>query len=182
MNRVNRVNLILNNPDYIGYVELNEKYEMDRIYCKHDLQHFFDVARIAYIINLEEGLDLSKEIIYTAALLHDIGRWQQYESGIPHEISSAELALDILTKCDYNEEEISKISYAIRAHRGPKDQCAAGDANYIKNNNHNFNKDYEENLSRILRLSDKLSRNCLQCKAKFTCNWLEEKKNLYIEY
>ena len=37
--------------------------EKSRIFCKHDLQHSLDVARIAYILNLEADLKIEKEII-----------------------------------------------------------------------------------------------------------------------
>ena len=70
--------------------------EQDRIFCRHDTTHFLDVARIAYIENLENGLGLAKEEIYAAALLHDIGRHLQYTRGIPHEQASAMEAEGIL--------------------------------------------------------------------------------------
>ena len=47
--------------------------ERDRIFCGHDMAHFLDVARLAYIFNLEENLGIEKEEIYTAALLHACG-------------------------------------------------------------------------------------------------------------
>ena len=38
------------------------------------MRHFLDVARLAWIAGLEQGLGLDKEIVYAAALLHDIGK------------------------------------------------------------------------------------------------------------
>ena len=61
------------------------EYEKNRIFCRHGMDHLMDVARIAYIENLEKNCGISKEIIYGAALLHDIGRYLQYTEGIPHE-------------------------------------------------------------------------------------------------
>ena len=43
------------------------------------LNIFWNVARLMYIYALEEHLELPKELIYAAALLHDIGRAQQYQ-------------------------------------------------------------------------------------------------------
>ena len=51
-----------------------------------------DVARIAYIENLEAQLGLEKEDIYIAALLHDLGRVDEYESGIGHHIAGRKRA------------------------------------------------------------------------------------------
>ena len=42
--------------------------------------HLLDVARLAWIFNLEANQEISKERIYAAALLHDIGRHIQYET------------------------------------------------------------------------------------------------------
>lgn len=161
MNR--RINKILNNNMYQEYINQISNHESQRLFCKHDLSHYLNTARIGYIINLERDLKISKDIIYAAALLHDIGRFQQYESNIPHELASASLCIDILKEADYNQEEIDIIKRAILSHRD----------SYIKNN---------DNLSDILYLADKLSRECFQCKVSSLCNWPDEKKNINITY
>ena len=61
-----RLNAVWNHPLYQKYYRENEKIEHDREFCCHQITHLFDVARIAYIKNLEEGLGLEKELIYTA--------------------------------------------------------------------------------------------------------------------
>ena len=71
---MDRVNRILHNPRYRECVEKNRKYEEERIFCRHDMSHFLDVARLSWIENLEKGLGIEKELIYAAALLHDCGR------------------------------------------------------------------------------------------------------------
>ncbi len=43
-------------------------------YCRHGLEHLLDVARISYIQVLEDGLDYDENVLYAAALLHDIGK------------------------------------------------------------------------------------------------------------
>lgn len=43
------------------------------------MEHFLDVARLMYIYNLEDQAGFSKEMIYAAGLLHDIGRYEQME-------------------------------------------------------------------------------------------------------
>jgi len=143
------------------YIERIKELEKDRIYCRHNVEHLLDVARIAYIMNLEQGNPYSKNVIYGAALLHDIGKPEQYEEKIPHEITGAEKAGIVLKDCGYGEEEIDEIKKAILAHRrGPKE---AG-----------------KSLSKILYEADKSSRMCLFCQAQDSCNWEEERKNKYI--
>lgn len=78
-------------------------------------------GKIAYIRNLERNLGLKKESIYAAALLHDIGKYAQYEEGIPHEIKSAEIAGIILSdmpeRIRFTPAEQQEILTAIRGHR-----------------------------------------------------------------
>ncbi|MBC8062521.1 MAG: HD domain-containing protein [Clostridiaceae bacterium] len=159
---MNRIRNIIENKKYIRCIKKNEKGEKNRIYCKHTLEHFVDTARIAYIISLEKGLNIDKEIIYASALLHDIGKWKQYESGIPHEIASSAIAKTILLECDFNSEEISLITEAI--------------------DNHRTKVENPFDLNGILALADKLSRNCFYCTVKGKCNWNDEKKNTSIYF
>lgn len=157
---MDRFNFILNDEKYMYYLKRNKKFEKGRKFCKHNLKHFLDVARIAQIINLEENLDFGKEIIYTTAILHDIGKSYQYENGTPHEIASFDIAKEFLEKYKFSKEEIQLIKQGILGHR---DKTSEG-------------------FSRLIYRADKLSRSCITCKAKDECNWSDEKKNLRIYY
>jgi HD superfamily phosphodiesterase len=159
---LNRINLILYNSTYRHYLKLNEANEQDRIFCCHDLPHFLDVARIAYILNLENDYGHPKDIIYAIALLHDIGRWKQYVEKIPHNIASAELARSILIECGFNHEEINDILSAILDHRKGSDE--------------------KNTLNYIIFKADKASRACFNCKAINECDWSNKKKNHGIKY
>ena len=158
-----RIDKILQHKKFQKYVKKNKKKEADRIFCRHDLVHFLDVARIGWILNLEKGLNLDKELIYGAALLHDIGRHVQYKDGTPHEKASALLAPEILEDCDFSKEETECIVEAIRRHR---DKTAAE----------------EDNLNGILYLADKASRACFACEAEPLCDRKTGKKNISIKY
>lgn len=160
---LHKVNRILCNENYQNNIKKIKMMEKDRKFCKHDLEHFMDTARIAYILNLERGLNIDKEIIYATGLLHDIGKWKQYKDGTPHHISSADISCDILDECEFLNEEKEEIIKAILNHR---------------------NKDvkYDDTLSGIIYCGDKLSRNCYDCKSHNECNWSDEKKNLFIKY
>lgn len=162
---MSRVQRIYEHPVYRECVEKNCKAEETRIFCRHNMQHFLDVARLAYILNLEKNYKIAKEEIYAAALLHDIGKWQQYAEKIPHEQASAVLAEKILEDTGFEEAERERILVAIREHRRE-------------------NKDiYGQNpLAEVLYYADKISRACYACPAESECNWSEEKKNMQITW
>ena len=113
-----RVNAIITHPVYREYYDRLEALEQERPFCRHQMTHLLDVARIAYIRSLENALDLDKEVIYAAALLHDIGKSLQYEKKIPHEISGVEIAERILSslpaELSFSAEEMQMILTAIR--------------------------------------------------------------------
>lgn len=158
-----RVNKILHNDEYKKYLKKIDVYEEKREFCKHDIDHFLDTARIAYILNLEKKLGINKEIIYALGLLHDIGRWKEYEEDIPHDIASAALSKRILIHSGFNEFEIEEIINAILNHR-------------------KYNNKKKDDLCSIFYKADKMCRKCFQCKSREKCNWADEKKNLHIKY
>ncbi len=143
---------------YQKYLKKNEKAEKKRKFCRHNAAHFLDVARIAMILNEKEQYGVSEEWIYAAALLHDIGRWKQYEDGTPHEEASVALAPGILAECGFNEAECAVIGEAISQHRNAA----------VKE---------RKDLAGLLYRADKLSRACFACAAEKECDWKDEKKN-----
>ena len=159
-----RVNAILAHPLYQKCYRRLEMLERDRIFCCHQMAHLMDVARIAYITCLEQDMGIRKDVIYGAALLHDIGKFDQYEEGIPHEISGEKIASEILDSlpedCAYSEEEKRLILTGIRGHWKLRDQA--------------------EPFERLLYTSDKASRMCFACPPASECDWSDEKKNLEI--
>ena len=104
-------NRILQHSVYRECYEKIVQCEKDRIFCHHDMVHFLDVARLAEIFNLQEDLQISKKLVYGAALLHDIGRFEQYLEGIPHEEASARIAPSILRECGYLSEVIDTVAW-----------------------------------------------------------------------
>ncbi|BFL47070.1 HD domain-containing protein [Lactonifactor longoviformis] len=158
-----RVNRILQHPTYIDCLEKIRGYEEERIFCGHDMTHFLDVARLAYLFSLEEGLKIEKEWIYAAGLLHDIGRHVQYRDKTPHQKASVPIADGILTDCGFELEERRMILTAIIRHR---DSTVQG----------------EKNLAGIIYRADKMSRSCFGCQAEAQCDWSPEKKNLILKY
>lgn len=177
-----RVNKILNHDLFKEYLEKNKRAEENRRFCHHDMGHFLDVARLGMIFSLKQccgqavrikggartdgQADIAgdqEELIYAAALLHDIGRWKQYEDGTPHELASAKLSPAILADCGFTEEETERIVTAILNHR-------------------NESVREERSLSGILYRADKMSRSCFCCEAEAECGWKGTKKNLELHY
>ena len=153
---------IFNHPLFVQSMRKNELSEINRPYCKHDLAHAIDVARIAYVINLEDQLGFSKETIYATALLHDITKWEQHLSDIPHNQSAIEPATKILQDVEFSEEEIANICYAILHHKdGPPDTTG---------------------FAYLIFRADKLSRACYSCDSKSSCYWEDSKKNTLLKY
>ena len=161
--KMERVDKILCNQTYQEHLKKNLAAEADRRFCRHNMAHFLDVARIARILCLEEHIKMNEEYLYAAALLHDIGRHVQYENGTPHEIASARIAPVILSECGFSEEESIMITEAILAHRDISG--AEG-----------------KDLKGILYRADKASRPCFACTLQTECHWESDKKNLTLRY
>lgn len=156
-----RVQKIWEHPLYQQCLASIRRLEENREFCRHTPEHFLDVARLTWILCREEQIDVSRPIVYAAGLLHDIGRFRQYQEGIPHDEASAALARQILPECGFDAREEEQIVEMILSHRhrgNPNPLCA------------------------LFYRADKLSRSCFLCAARDRCDWPEEKKNLTIRY
>lgn len=156
------VERLLHHPDYQDYLNKLEGLEAERIYCKHSFEHFLDVARIGCLITYEDKLSIDKESFYLCALLHDLGRVDEYLTGQPHDEASQLIAKKLLDAIDFPKEKQLPILDAIAKHR--------------------IKAQAPSDFSGLLAKADKLSRNCFYCKAKASCYWSDEKKNKTIYY
>ena len=157
---MDRLDRILRHPTFLKEQEAIEALEQERIFCRHDYAHLLDVARLMTVYAMEEGLHIPRDVIYAAALLHDIGRGEQYRTGTPHDLAGAAMARQILAQCGYTSEEQGRIADAILAHRGGQ---------------------HSDPLGELLYRADKKSRPCYRCQASGECNWPMEKRNLTLE-
>jgi len=157
-----RIELIMNNPFFQQCMEKNTAKEVERKFCKHDLQHMIDVSRITYILVLEHGdfrqfvqehrlvsRQAAKELIYAAGLLHDIARWREYETGEDHAMVGADYAQEVLARCDFSPHEIKIIARAIHEHRTVVENMSF--------------------LGERLYRADNLARACSQCDVRDLC-------------
>lgn len=160
-----RVDKILNDPWYRECLARNAAREEGRRFCSHDLHHMLDVARIAYILALEEGNageaaageapfrgEAGKEVIYGAGLLHDMARWHEYETGADHAATGARMAGPVLDRAGFYTAERNIITAAIAEHRTGGPQTGL--------------------LGRYLSRADDLSRPCSRCRARSECHKL----------
>ena len=154
---------IYNHPVYRKELQFILEAEENRQFCRHDMQHFLDVARIGWILCLERELNISKEMVYAAALLHDIGRGMQYREGVHHDEASVLLAGHILPECGFSVAQTKEICDAIAGHR-----MSNGEAKL------------RTDLGEILEKADHASRCCFACEADHEFYWPKEKKNLKI--
>lgn len=157
-----RVNKLYYLPEYQKAQAIIDHHEKDRVFCHHNLQHSLDVARLMHIYSMESGANFSKELIYAAALMHDIGRALQYTDAVPHHTAGAEMAEIWLPKCGFSHAETEDIVEAVRDHRQIYQEGAS--------------------LKSLLYAADKASRACYACEARHMCNWAEEKMNLELIY
>ena len=156
------VEAIRNHPVFIDHMKRIARSERDREFCCHQMPHLLDVARIAYIRALEHRMPFRKEVIYAAALLHDVGKAEQYEHGKPHEEAGMSVATKILQEVDgFSALEKTAIVAAVGQHRRYSEKSSP--------------------LGKLLFEADKASRPCFACKASAKCNWPKEQMNAGVK-
>ncbi len=164
MKTMARLGAILNNPRYQEYYAATVKAEATRIYCQHNAQHYADVARCAYIMWLNGEVacpelepyhsDTVREIIYTAAFLHDIGRFMEYaDKSLDHALESEKLSRPFLQEAGFSRAEAELILKAIKNHR--------------QANTSGFDL--------LIYRADKESRLCSLCPVRETCKKFQDK-------
>lgn len=162
-----RVQRIINHSQYQKWAAANDEAEKDRIFCKHDMAHNLAVARIAYILWLEQqGDPAMKPLFYGAALLHDVGKGQKSrDSHLDHGAISAALARELLPQCGFTQEEQDMMIAAILFHSGNglRQEIAGKE---------------KKTFCEVFYLADKLSRPCWQCGAKDECYWMVKNDGL----
>lgn len=154
--------MILQDELFMEYINRNVDTCQQHSFCNHDLAHMIDVARIAYILVLEHndmeyfiqvanlaGRMAAKEIIYTAGLLHDIGKWEEYDTGADHATYGSYLVRELLPRFEFDDNETAIIARAVFEHRNISEEMSF--------------------LGERLHRADNLSRVCAQCAEKKGC-------------
>lgn len=164
---------ILNHPEFIRIQKKISELETDRIYCHHELAHALDVARMAWIYYLEDfcasekslsdrdQLESRRDIVYVCALLHDIGRAAQYETGIHHSLSGVKAARAILSDIGFPQDQAEIVLSVISDHHTA--ECGGGLTDW--------------GLEKYIHRADHDCRLCFLCQAADTCKWSEQARN-----
>ncbi len=160
---MNNVQALLHHAGFRAAFAAIDAKETTRRFCRHGLDHALDVARITWILVLENARTFDKETVYLAALLHDIGR---AENDADHDQASVRLAHTLLADCGLSEAAIAPITTAIGNHRQKNTAIDPATAS----------------LGDLLALADKKSRPCYRCVAANDCYWPEHLKNHSITY
>lgn len=81
--------------------------------------HTLDHTRRVYTMTMELGRRLGADlrVLGAAAILHDVGRSREEETGISHSILSGEMSQPRLKELGYSQEEVKRVVDAIRTHR-----------------------------------------------------------------
>lgn len=144
-----RINRLIRNEKWKALIARIEENERERVFCKHGAEHLFAVARIAALRAEDEKYELSRELIYAAALTHDLGR---AFDGEEHAERSGTCCREILPSCGFDREETERIVAAVRTHRNKEDT-------------------ERDTLATLLARADYESRNCFVCRARAACRW-----------
>ena len=81
----------------------------------HDFLHTKRVLNLCFHIGEEEGGDA--EILYAAAMLHDIARFEADRDGRCHAEMSAEMSAEILPRAKFPHSKIRGVLHCISTHR-----------------------------------------------------------------
>lgn len=168
---MDRIERIKTDPLYLECLSLNGLREKERVFCRHDYQHMLLVSQISYkIITDTGGMDnfvkteglpgpaQALEVICAAGLLHDMGRWRQYDTGEDHALAGARMARAVLERAGFTPNEIKTVTRAIGEHRR-----AGPGTSY---------------LGRVICLADDLSRPCGTCGARMDCYKYDYMENI----
>ena len=162
---------LLQNPGFRKIQAEIRQWEITRIYCHHELAHSMDVARMAWIYFLEDcqkehlflepmQLEEKKDFIYVCALLHDIGRAKQYETGVHHSVGGQALAECLLLAIGAPETWKDPVLHIVAGHHacGRTDESERQIAGYIDRADHDC-------------------RPCFLCEGRDTCKWGQKEQN-----
>lgn len=160
-----QIERLLQHPIYQKRLALLQELEGNRIYCGHDLSHFFAVGRIAETLSKENHLSHSNDVLWASALLHDMGRVEQYQQGISHDKASVAFAREILLSLGWDQADMELVCEAIGSHSkrfAVKDRWE--------------NRTELRSLAEVLSFADHFSRKCYECKGADSCKWPEEER------
>jgi uncharacterized protein len=81
--------------------------------------HAYDHVKRVFSLAMRIGtiLEANLRVLGAAALLHDVGRAKEEETGVSHSIVSGEMSVEILEEVGFTQDEIQSVRDVIRTHR-----------------------------------------------------------------
>lgn len=156
---------LLSNDKYKNDLDTLCALEANRVFCKHDKTHFKNVSLIARVLNQENSLKISEDVIDLCAYLHDMGRLAEYSGVENHHKASYNYALDIMNEIevpkDMQNQVLLGISHGVKRF----------DVTERYDNRHKL-----LTLNEIISFADHFSRNCYDCKESEGCKWSAKEK------
>lgn len=125
-----------------------------------------------------------KDLIYVCALLHDIGRATQYETGVHHSVAGVSLASRIMDECEvplaWKQEILNVISehhQSIWGKEATIDVAEDAEKTTHLSDQKNCMDAGNNSLEYYIRKADHDCRLCFLCEAEDTCKWKEQERN-----
>ena len=144
-------------------------YMEDMLSDTDQVGHFFAIDQVYASKEDSEGEELDvvwqkkcemlKDLFYTCALLHDIGRAVQYETGVHHSIAGQELARQVLEDVQAPASWLGLILDVVAEH------------------SHGEFSEGDRSLEYYIMKADHDCRLCFGCQASDSCKWSDEEMN-----
>lgn len=100
------------------FIQISKNYENKTGYNYWE-EHVIYVVKIA--VSLAERIGADKEIVEISAILHDIAKPLEVRMKEEHNVVGGDIAYEMLTKINYDENKIEKVRNCIIKHNGKVD-------------------------------------------------------------
>jgi uncharacterized protein len=103
----------------MSYFERIDSYVKQEMTRSDAGAHAYDHVKRVFSLAMRIGatLEANLRILGAAALLHDVGRAKEDETGVSHSIVSGEMSVEILEEGGFTQDEIQSVRDVIRTHR-----------------------------------------------------------------
>ena len=103
----------------MSYFERIDSYVKQEMTRSDAGAHAYDHVKRVFSLAMRIGstLEANLRILGAAALLHDVGRAKEDETGVSHSIVSGEMSVEILEEVGFTQDEIQSVRDVIRTHR-----------------------------------------------------------------
>jgi uncharacterized protein len=103
----------------MSYIERIDSFVEQEMTQSDAGAHAYDHVKRVFSLAMRIGtiLGANLRVLGAAALLHDVGRARENETGVSHSIVSGEMSVEILEEVGFTQDEIQSVRDVIRTHR-----------------------------------------------------------------